>query len=199
MSYHIYTTRGIVLGERPAREADRVYTIFTKDLGLVRASATGVRKDLSKLRGHLEPFSLATVSLVRGREYWRLTSAELVYNLETRLSGTPELFLAFAKNLSLLEKLVAGEEKHTELFEDVAAVAELIIVEGNISVIDPESVEILLAARILFNLGYLSAEEAFGPLLEGKLTAETLKAVSESKKSLIKAINQGIQSSQLGS
>ncbi len=198
MSYHIYTTRGIVLGERPAREADRVYTIFTRDLGLVRASATGVRKDLSKLRGHLEPFSLATVSLVRGREYWRLTSAELVYNLETRLSGTPELFLAFAKNLSLLEKLVAGEEKHTELFEDIAAVAEL-IVEGNISALDPESVEILLAARILFNLGYLSAEEEFGPLLEGKLTAETLKAVSESKKSLIKAINQGIQSSQLGS
>ncbi|MGB3922066.1 MAG: DNA repair protein RecO [Minisyncoccia bacterium] len=198
MSYHIYTTRGIVLGERPAREADRVYTIFTKDLGLVRASATGVRKDLSKLRGHLEPFSLATVSLVRGREYWRLTSAELVYNLETRLSETPELFLAFAKNFSLLEKLVAGEEKHLELFEDIAAVAEL-IVEGNIPALDPESVEILLAARILFNLGYLSAEEEFGPLLEGNLTAETLKAVSESKKSLIKAINQGIQSSQLGS
>ena len=64
MSYHIYTTPGIVLRHRPLREADRVYIILTRDLGLIRASAIGVRKETSKLRGALEPLSLSMTSWV---------------------------------------------------------------------------------------------------------------------------------------
>lgn len=197
MSYHIYTTTGIVLTERPAREADRIYTIFTRDFGLVRASATGVRKDLSKLRGHLEPFSFSSISLVRGREYWRLTSAELIDNLKTRFVGNPDLFLAFARNLSLLEKLVAGEEKNIKLFDDITGIIGLAGQENLTSRV-PESVEILMATRILFNLGYLSEGNASGGIIAGPVTEETLALVFQEKKSLIKAINHGIQSSQLG-
>src|SRR3989338_3919171 len=98
MSYHIYTTRGIVLAERPIREADRIYTIITHDLGLIRAIAIGVRKEASKLRGNIEPFSLSSVSLVRGREYWRLTSAEYIQDI----SSLPSV----ARPLSLLDQLV---------------------------------------------------------------------------------------------
>ena len=78
MSYHIYNTKGIILSEKSLREADRVYSILTRDLGLIRATALGVRKESSKLRGNLEPVGLTTVSLVRGKEYWRVTSAEVV-------------------------------------------------------------------------------------------------------------------------
>jgi DNA repair protein RecO (recombination protein O) len=141
MPYHIYTTRGIVLGSHPSREADRLYAILTEDLGLVRARAGGVRLEKSKLRGMLEPFSLVRVSLVRGKGEWRITSAELV----RALAHGPEL----ARPFSLLEKLVAGEEPHPELFRAIEALLE----SG-----DPGA-ETQMVARILYHLGYLREED----------------------------------------
>lgn len=137
MSYHIYTTKGLVLSAKPLREADRVYSILTRELGLVRATATGVRKEGSKLRGALEPFSLTSVSLVRGKEYWRLTAAELIRRLPAEA--------ALARPLALIERLVPGEEAHPELFD--AVINEL------------EAGETKLVGQALFHLGYLRGED----------------------------------------
>lgn len=168
MSYHIYNTKGLVLSQRPVGEADRIYSILTRDLGLVRARALAVRSSTSKLRGALEPFSLSSVSLVRGKEYWRLTSAELIQNI----CATPSV----AQPLALLETLVQGESAHTELFDAVenAICATPSVAQG-------EGVfEIGLVAQILFHLGYLK---------ESDLGLE--------EKDLVKAINQGLESSHL--
>ncbi len=165
MSYHIYTTEGLVLAERPIREVDRIYTIMTRDLGLIRATAIGVRKEASKLRGNIEPYSLSTVSFVKGREYWRLTSAELIQ----RISSAPEV----ARPLALLEKLIQGESAHPELFDTV---------EEAILSTEPhnEIFEAKIVSKILFHLGYLKKSD-----------------MALDKKSLIKAINEGLQASHL--
>ncbi len=134
MSYHIYTTRGLILSERPLREADRVYSILTRDLGLIRATALGVRKESSKLRGLLEPITLASVSLVRGKEYWRITSVELI----ERVVAKPEIL----RPLALLDKLVQGEAHHAELFDAV----QIGLKQGS---------EEQFVAQMLFHLGYL--------------------------------------------
>lgn len=118
-----------MLSERPWREADRIYSILTRDLGLIRATAIGVRKEASKLRGSIEPVSLARISLVRGKEYWRLTSAEFVKRFQK------------SQPLLLLEQLVQGEATHRELFDVVEAYME--------------SDEVTLVSQILFHLGYL--------------------------------------------
>jgi len=165
MSYTIHTTNGLILSYKPLREADRVYSILTKDLGLVRATATGVRKGHSKLRGLLEPLSLVSVSLVRGKEYWRLTSAEFLKNI----SPAPEVL----KPIVLLEKLVQGEAPNPELFESV----QKIILSSESR---DEMFEINFVAKILFHLGYLK---------EGDLKLP--------KKELIKAINSGLEASNL--
>lgn len=158
MSYHIYTTKGIVLSARPLREADRVYSILTRDFGLIRASATGVRKEASKLRGSLEPFILANISLVRGKEFWRITSAEPLRPIPATAGiGRP---------LALLERLVQGEAAHPELFE---------IVEKHLF-----SEETTLVAHLLHHLGYLKQED-----------------LNLEKKSLIKAVNEGLRQSHL--
>lgn len=136
MSYHIYTTKGLILSARHLREADRVYSILTRDLGLIRATALGVRKESSKLRGILEPISLASVSLVRGKEYWRITSVELI----ERVRAKPEIL----RPLALLDKLVQGEAHHAELFD---AVERGLMVE---TVSEEQFV-----AQMLFHLGYL--------------------------------------------
>lgn len=140
MSYHIYTTKGLVLAERPTKEADRIYTILTHDLGLIRAIATGVRRESSKLRGSIEPFSLSSISLVRGREFWRITSVEFIQ----KVLQTPFV----ARPLVLLEKLVQGEAPHFELFD---------VVEKAVLSNEPhdEMFEIRLVSQILMHLGYL--------------------------------------------
>ena len=172
MSYHIYTTPSLVLRARPLKEADRVYILLTRDLGLIRASATGVRKEVSKLRPALEPFSLTRVSLVKGKEHWRITSAILEENLSQSLRGKEGL-LVLARVFSLLEKLIRGESANQELFDSV---------EKAIRHYNPEDdmFEMRLVAQVLFHLGYL--EEA---------------SLSLDKKPLVKAINEGLIASGL--
>ena len=140
MSYHIYTTRSIVLAERPVREADRIYSVLTRELGLVRATALGVRKESSKLRGSIEPFSISFISFVRGKEHWRATSAEFV----KRIVPSPNV----ARPLALMEKLIQGEASHPELFDAIEQALQ--------SSESPDDMfEIRLVSRILFHLGYL--------------------------------------------
>lgn len=154
-----------MLSERPVREADRIYTIMTRDLGLVSTMAIGVRKEASKIRGNIEPLTLSRVSFVKGKDYWRLTSAEFIKNI----SSTPSV----ARPLALLEKLVQGEAPHQELFDTV----ERTILSNELH---DEMFEINMVSRILFYLGYLKESD-----------------MSLDKKSLVKAINEGIQASHL--
>ena len=165
MSYHIYTTRGIVLAGRAVREADRIYSILTRDLGLIRATALGVRKGSSKLRGALEPLMLSSISLVRGKEFWRVTSAEAIQKIHS--------WRGVVRPLDLLEKLVQGEAPHPELFD---AVEKNVITPRT----DDEMFEIRFVSQILFHLGYLKESD-----------------LTQDKKALIKAINEGLQHSHL--
>ena len=59
-------------------EADRLLTLFTRELGKVRAIAKGVRKPLSRKAGHLEPFTRSNLLLARGRNLFILTQAVTV-------------------------------------------------------------------------------------------------------------------------
>ncbi len=140
MSYHIYTTKGLVLAERPVREADRIYSILTRDLGLIHATVLGVRKEVSKLRGALEPYIFSQVSLVRGKERWRVTSADSIKNISASQ--------AMARPLALIEKFIQGEVSHPELFDAV----EETIFSGEPN---NEMFEINFVSKILFHLGYL--------------------------------------------
>ena len=71
----IHTTPGFIIGSRPYGEAGKMLSIFTRDFGLVTATAQGIRLERSKLRYHAQDLSFGSFSLVRGREFWRLTSA----------------------------------------------------------------------------------------------------------------------------
>jgi len=67
---------GIILQHTDWGEADRLVTIFTRELGKIRAIAKGVRKPRSRKAGHLEPFTRVSLLLARGRDLFILTQAE---------------------------------------------------------------------------------------------------------------------------
>lgn len=59
-------------------EADRLLSLFTREMGKVRAIAKGARKMRSRKAGHLEPFTRVNLLLARGRELLIVTQAETV-------------------------------------------------------------------------------------------------------------------------
>lgn len=141
MSYTVYTTLGFILSSSPHGEANRLYHIFTRDFGVVIATAQGVRLAKSKLRGHLTEFSLASVSLVKGKEFWRLTSAQALQSNRHPL---------YVQILSILKRLLQGEGEHVALFD--------FLKEKLFGEIDETEIMI----KILIELGYIDEKELEG-------------------------------------
>ena len=78
--HQIYQTEGIVLKSIDYSEADKYLLILTRDFGLIKTAAKGLRKVSSKLRYSLQEFSVAQISLVQGRSIWRLINASCENN-----------------------------------------------------------------------------------------------------------------------
>ena len=107
--HHIYQTEGIVLERRPVGEAGIYVSIFTRDFGFLRADARGCRSLASKLRYSLQDFSRSNISLVRGRNSWRVTGAYLIENLNSELKECREKLFLSARVFSLLRRLLHGD------------------------------------------------------------------------------------------
>ena len=89
-----YRTEAVVLRQTTLGEADRILTLYTPDAGKVRAVAKGVRRQKSRLRGHLELLTRVSVSISTGR------SLDIVAEAQT--------IEAFRKVTEDLERLTRG-------------------------------------------------------------------------------------------
>lgn len=151
--YQKYQTEAIVLANREMGENDRVVALYTKDFGLVKARASAIRSEKSKMRYALQDYSHASVSLVKGRRGWRAAGA---IALRCALQKPPERVAAFARVSALTMRFIAGEEESPYLFAALAEAHEALLSDG--TGLSWATIEIVCAARILFALGYLSTE-----------------------------------------
>lgn len=192
MAYQIYTTKALILKRIPY-DANVSYLLYTKDFGLMSALATGVRKSESKLRYALQEYSLCEVSLVKGKSTWRLTSAVLEKNMYLS-AQTTHAREVIARISTQVIRLVAGEEKDTELFESlIAGCNELVVAQ-------PETVsilEILIMLRMLHILGYVSDIDTSLCVPYTSYEVSVLEKVVDSKSACIEHINKGLRESQL--
>ena len=111
---HKYVTRAVVLARSPIKEAGVTVTLLTEELGLVRARAEGLRRSGAKLAHALQTLSETDVTVLRGKEGWRLAGAVLITPWFSTL--TPAARLRAGKRASLITRLVQGEEIDTKLF-----------------------------------------------------------------------------------
>lgn len=79
-SPRVYQTEAIVIRRTNLGEADRILTLFTRDLGKIRAVAKGVRRPQSKLGGHVELLTHSRLMLARGRSLDIITQAQTITN-----------------------------------------------------------------------------------------------------------------------
>ena len=153
MPYRIYNTDAVVIDIEDVGEASRRISLLTRDLGLIHAHAQGIRLLKSKLRFHLQLYRSVSVSLLMGREMWRIIGA---------MDSKPVACPFFPRIARMLLRLITGEEAAPKLFD----------------IIRSPLVETEMTARLLGQLGYLDVESL--PHDELMLAKELRRALAAS-------------------
>jgi len=217
----IHTTPGLIIDSRSYGEADKMLSILTRDFGLVTVVAQGIRLERSKLRYFAQDRSFGLYSLVRGKELWRLTSAQ---PLEPGLSlAGSELF---ARVAMLLKRLLQGEDPNPDLYDEIEAAARFMATarfvttspHGSVAIpkgsgadaggndapptpmptAHAQAFESVIVLRILDALGYIGDD----PSLKGFLgstpySADMLGQAARSLKAINAHINKALKESHL--
>lgn len=195
MSHHIYHTRGIILSSTCVGESNRFYKIFTEELGLVGAAAQSVREGKSKLRYVLQDFSIVTVDLVRGKEVWRIISAGALRPLDVIKENAEQIKL-FASYCALLARLLQGEGREQELFEEIMRVVDFLEAHA----VEKEfvlSFETLTALRVLAHLGYVDPKGFEKFLSANAYRADMLREFEKIRINTLRKINEALNASHL--
>jgi DNA repair protein RecO len=192
--HHIYHTEGIILGSRNFGEAGKYYFIFTRDLGMIQASAQGVRKMSSKLRFILQDYTYVKIDLVKGKDFWRVTSASKTNKLE-HLSKNKETFGVFAKIAALLKKLLAGEYPNEILFADL--LNNLLILEKQETKDELRNIEAFIVLRILHNLGYIGESGISEPFIKSPFEEDLILEIGKKRNQILSQINKALKETHL--
>lgn len=191
MAYQTYITEALVCGSRPSNTSDKSYLLFSREAGMVYATARSVREERSKQRYALQEFSYIRATLIRGKGGWRVAGVEPITNIyfETRDRGTRKLL----RNITgLLRRTMQGEVAHQKLFDDVVSS----FLECNNY--DSESLELLLSLRILRELGYVAPQGAYRNLLEGEHAYGGIAHLTDKQRvECQSAVENALSSSQL--
>jgi DNA repair protein RecO (recombination protein O) len=102
----LYRDAGIVLRVHKLGEADRIITVLTRERGLVRAVAKGIRKTTSRFGGRLEPFMHVDLQLAEGRSLDIITQVETVNAFAKDLGSDYAAYTAGTAMLETAERLV---------------------------------------------------------------------------------------------
>ena len=209
----IHTTPGFVVSSRSTGEAGKFISIFTRDLGLIRASAQGIRFEKSKLRPFIQDYSLGVFSFVRGKEFWRLTNAQenILQNVslvgrdrEVWNVGKKELIARIAL---LLGRLLQGEDAHPELFVTLDSLFVFLAnfrigtTSGANDKLNDEllnNLESLIVVRILHRLGYVANIPIISEyLVSDKISEQLLMSLKERRVLINQHINKALRESHL--
>jgi len=155
MAQH-YRTQGIILRKQDIGEADRVFTVFTKDFGKLKLRAVSERKITSKLRGGLELFYLAEIEFIQGKTHKTITDAFPLCSYLVLRSNLGRLRM-MERFVEIVDDLVKGQERDEKIWR---------LLQETLLVLDRS----LLEASALKTLAYyflwnLLAYAGYGPSL----------------------------------
>lgn len=201
--YEIYNTEGIILSCGNIGEANKFIVIFTEKFGLISATAQGARNLKSKLRFSLQKFSKSNISLVRGKDVWRIVNAEFKEDLFSEFKEKKEKLEVLLNVLFLTKKLLAGETENPELYKIINKAFSFLKI-NELSKEDLKAFESVLVIRILHNLGYFDEKKGVRGekfykrvILNSQWSFELLNKMKEFNKESIKEINNSLESTGL--
>lgn len=187
--HRIYTSEAIVLGGRTQGEADRLVTLFTKEYGLIRAVSKSVRREASKLRYSLADRSRVLVSLVKGKEVWRITNTMSLGSWKS----SAEYNRSIARVSKLMERLMPPETIETKLFQTF----ERFLDAAESKTIPVKMLEIAVVLHLLRDLGYVADNPRFDGFFKQSLSVEGVETLVPYSKEALDIINNALHHSHL--
>jgi len=115
MTIH-YRTQGIIFEKIDRKEADQLFTIYTKDFGRLEILGKGIRKIKSKLRSGIELFYLSEIEFIQGKNYKTLTDAILIEKFPHLRKDLRKLRIAYKISEGLV-KLVREQEEDKKIWQ----------------------------------------------------------------------------------
>lgn len=139
MAIEKYTTTAFVIKHYPDGEDSVMVKLYTKDFGLIFAKSQSLKKSI-KLRGHLLIGRTTKVTLVQGREYFRIVGAiEMNYD--------KEITTYICENIN---RFIHGQEENTILFSSI----ETYLIYCMEKDYNPITMKLSIILSILYHLGY---------------------------------------------
>lgn len=137
------TTTGIILKRINYRDADRILTVYTKDLGKITVLAKGIRKLTSKKRGDLELFNQTKISLAKGKTWYIATQTELINDFNNIKSNNTSTSYGFFI-AEIFEKLTNEDEVNEMLYKFLLKTYETLNRDNkNINIVNAFQLKIL--------------------------------------------------------
>lgn len=124
-SDRLINSEAYVITQTDYGEADRLYTIFSRRNGKVKAFARGVRKSKSRKAGHLQPISLIWLMLAKGKTFWVVTQADTIdpyASIKNDLGKTAKALYIF----ELINRFAPEDEPMPALFRLTKKTLQLI-------------------------------------------------------------------------
>ena len=147
--FRSFRVDAVVLRHSDYGEADRLLTLYTRQLGKTRAIAKGARKIASRKAGHIEPFTHVRLQLSKGRDTLIVTQADTV---DAFLSLRDDLVLTSQASyvLELLDRFTYEDEtENSAIFHLLTDTLSRLA-----SQLDPWLVIRYYEIRLLDHLGY---------------------------------------------
>jgi len=111
-----YNTIAIVTNNEPFREHDSKITAYSMDQGKLELVARGTKKIKSKLAGHIEPASLISLMVIRGKQYDYVGFAD-GQNLYANIKNNYEKILISGQVFNYFNKIIKIGEGDLEVFD----------------------------------------------------------------------------------
>jgi|SRR3989344_2843478 len=104
-----YKTEGFVFKKEDNLDANRIFSVFTKDFGRLEVVGRGIRKIDSKLRGGIDVFALSYIEFIQGRRTKTLTDAIFIERFKNLFQDSK--ILETAHRISqLADSFIRGQE-----------------------------------------------------------------------------------------
>ncbi len=121
----VYKTEGIIIKSADLGQLDRLITIYSQIFGKILVRAISARKRESKLRGYLEPFTLANFLLAKSKTIDILTDVEPIDNFSCLHKNLEALAYAYYFS-ELIDKLVVAPERDVKIWALVERVFQVL-------------------------------------------------------------------------
>lgn len=157
----VYRVTAFILKRSNVGEADKILTIFSKNIGKLRVIAKGIRKITSRRGPHVDLFNEVSMMLHPGKTMDIVTEVTTMKTYRAGLTSWIRMRAAYLV-VEILDKLTPERVEHQDIYIKLKKTLEAIekTPEENL-----DSVLLSWCNNLLMALGFLSSEKQFSTLL----------------------------------